>query len=426
VYKNSPKNTLIDFYWFQSLPLPVQILFFRLLTLTKFETLARLGLRGLISCGLSVSIFCLNDAVWGQNNPQVPLAGPNNPGSVRLPNNTFGSSDPIPPGAIPPRFENKTSEPLNLYRLNVGDAVTVTLPDFPEFGFTGVIDNEGKVQVPILGRVAIAGLTLDEIEAKIGYELHRRYLQDVPTVSAVLTSSRPLELMIVGEIVRPGYYIFPFGTVLSTVLATAGGTTEQADLRSVIIRRTLIDGSSLEERVDLYTPLLQGGQFPQLRLQGGDTIIVAKREIGKDRDYDQRLIAKSNLIKPNMTVRVLLPSQPTGIAVRSLVLPSGSTFLDAVASLPATVPLVLKEDVTLLRFDPQQGKVVARSLNPTGMVENFDVSQNVPLQDNDVIVVSRTILGDIFEGFRVLTQPIRDVFGLASFVLGLPGINQSY
>ena len=326
MHKDSLKETLIDFSCFHSLPRPVQGLIFRLSTHAQFETLTRIGLRGLISGGLSVSIFCLNNAVWGQNNPQVPLAEPSNSGSVRLPNNTLGTSDPIPQGAIPPRFENKTSEPLNLYRLNVGDAVTVTLPDFPEFAFTGVIDNEGKVQVPILGRVAIAGLTLDEIEAKIAYELHRRYLQDVPTVNAVLTSSRPVELMILGEIVRPGYYVFPAGIVLSTVLSTAGGTTEQADLRSVIIRRTLIDGSSLEERVDLYTPLLQGGQFPQLRLQGGDTIIVAKREIGKDRDYDQRLIAKSNLIKPNMTVRVLLPSQPTGIAVRSLVLPSGSTF----------------------------------------------------------------------------------------------------
>ncbi|MGK7942234.1 MAG: polysaccharide biosynthesis/export family protein [Crocosphaera sp.] len=332
---------------------------------------------------------------------------------------TFREMD-IPPGnAQPPLFDVRTSEQFNLYRLAIGDGLSVSVIDFPEFNFAGTIDAEGKVRVPFFGEMSIVGLTLDEVETKVAYELGQRYLQDTPEVIASLSQPRPVQLTILGEVSRPGYYFFTAGITLNNVIAGVGGSTPEADLRSIIIRRPLVDGTVLEERVDLYSPLISGTRLPEFRLQGGDTVIVSKLD-PRQKDYDRTLIGQTNLVEQTITVRVLTPINPIGLAIRTVTLRTGSTFLDLAANLPPTIPLVTKEEVTLLRFDPEQGRVVTQGLNPIKAAENLDVTQYVTLRNEDVIIVSRTLYGKFLAAFRVITQPIRDVLGLTNFVVGLP------
>ncbi|MEL4897697.1 polysaccharide biosynthesis/export family protein [Crocosphaera sp. Alani8] len=338
------------------------------------------------------------------------------------PPSTFRDQDTLPGVDRPPLFDVRTSEQFNLYRLAIGDTVNVTVLNFPEFSFNGAIDPEGQIRVPFLGEISIVGLTLDEVQTKVAYELGQRFLQEPPEVIAVLSGARPVQLTILGEISRPGYYFFAPGITLNNVITGVGGSTPQADLRSVIIRRPLVDGTVLEERVDLYTPLIEGTRLPEFRLQGGDTVIVSKLD-PTQKNYDQTLISRTNLAQPTILVRVLVPTNPLGLGIQNLTLPNGSTFLDAVASLPPSIPLVTREEVTLLRFDPEQGKVVTQGLNPIKTVQNLDSTQYVTLQNEDVIVVSRTLLGKILSAFRVITQPIRDVLGFSNFIIGLPNRN---
>lgn len=66
----------------------------------------------------------------------------------------------------------------------------------------------------------------------------------------------PVEVTIVGAVVKPGFYTLPagLGRVSAAILA-AGGATLTADLRSVIVCRVTIDGQVIQDRVDLYSPL---------------------------------------------------------------------------------------------------------------------------------------------------------------------------
>jgi polysaccharide biosynthesis/export protein len=359
-----------------------------------------------------------------QSPPETPNPTPNNESSspsLTPQSPTFRQEDLPPRTYAPPVYQERDSKVFRTYQLDVGDGVNVIVQDFPEFSFGGVIAPDGTVLVPILGKVALVGLTIEEVETKIAYELGRRFLKEEPEVIASLVSPRPVQLTLLGEVGRPGFYTLPSGTSIVSILLSAGGATPKADLRSIIVRRPLLDGTILEEKVDLYTPLLKGQKVPEVLLQGGDTVIVSKMEFGQEQGYDRGLIARTNLVQPTITVRLLAPNaNASGISLRNITVPTNSTFLDVVASLPSTDPIRVNfDEVALLRFDPEKGRVVTQELSPLGAV-NGDLAQNVPLQDQDVIVVSRTLLGDILATFRTVTQPVRDVFGFSNFILNVP------
>ncbi|TRU24374.1 MAG: polysaccharide export protein [Microcystis aeruginosa Ma_SC_T_19800800_S464] len=337
------------------------------------------------------------------------------------PNPTFPENTIPPTGYSPPVYSpnNSQSRQIQAYRLDIGDQVSVSVPDFPEFNSAGPVDPDGNFLVPILGRIPVLGLTLDEVQTKIRLELGRKYLREEPEVIAVLTAARPVQLTILGEVQRPGFYSVAPNTPLAQVLLAAGGGTPRADLRSIVVRRVLVDGTVLEEKLDLYTPLVKGDRLPDLRLQGGDAVIVSKLEAGQETGYNRTLVAKTTLTQQSITIRVLAPLLPSGIALRNVSIPNGSTFLDVVASLPVSDRLRINVDeVSLLRFDSAKGGIVSQTLSPIAAVRG-DISQNVPLEDQDVIIVSRTLLGKIFAAFNIITQPIRDITSFTNTILNI-------
>jgi polysaccharide biosynthesis/export protein len=337
----------------------------------------------------------------------------------QAPNPTFPENTIPPAGYSPPVYSPNNSQlrPIQSYRLAIGDQISVSVPDFPEFNSAGPVDPDGNFLVPILGRIPVLGLTLDEVQTKIRLELGRKYLREEPEVIAVLTTPRPVELTILGEVQRPGFYSIAPNTPLAQVLLAAGGGTPRADLRSIVVRRVLIDGTVLEEKFDLYTPLVKGERLPDLRLQGGDAVIVSKLEVGQETGYNRTLVARTTLTQQNITIRVLAPLIPSGIALRNVSIPSGSTFLDVIASLPVSDRLrVNVNEVSLLRFDSAKGGIVSQTLSPIAAVKG-DISQNVPLEDQDVIIVTRTLLGEVFAAFNIITQPIRDISSFTNTIL---------
>ncbi|WP_016951748.1 polysaccharide biosynthesis/export family protein [Anabaena sp. PCC 7108] len=353
--------------------------------------------------------------------------------------------------------------PPGIYRLGVGDSIAVTVERFPDLSFQAAINLEGNIVVPLLGVISLQGLTLQEAQEKIRSSLDRYVInpkillslsgqrqdlsfqgtisQDgnilVPQVGKVfiqglsleeaqekirlalspittdtvilsLTQMRPVQITITGEVFRPGIYSAGSGMPrITDLLPLAGGSTLTADLRQVLIRRQLTDGSIVSQTINLYTALQNGGSLPQVRLQDGDSIIIPRRELGTDDGYDRKLVARSNLAIPQIKVRVLNYAAG-GISLQSL--PNGSTFLDVLGSVPLNTANL--RDIALVRFDPEKGKAVTQRLDAKKALSG-DVSQNVALQDNDVIVVGRNLVGKLTNLLSTITQPY---FNVQSFI----------
>ncbi|MBD0264692.1 MAG: sugar ABC transporter substrate-binding protein, partial [Tolypothrix sp. Co-bin9] len=135
--------------------------------------------------------------------------------------------------------------------------------------------------------------------------------------------------------------------------------------------------------------------------------IVPRREIGADDGYDRNLVARSTLAQPQIRIRILNYAA-NGIGTQ--VVANGSSFIDVLGGInPDTANL---REIALVRFDPERGKAVTQRLDAKKALSG-DASQNVPLQDNDVIVVGRNLIGKITNVLSTITRPF---FNVDSFI----------
>jgi polysaccharide export outer membrane protein len=286
--------------------------------------------------------------------------------------------------------------------------ISVVVQRFPDLNFQSTVDQEGFVTAPLLGRVSLKGLTIDEAQVKVRQN-YDRYVVN-PVVFLALTNPRPVIVTMTGEVARPGQYPLQLPRV-SSALLTAGGATGTADLRSISVKRPLADGTTLDQKIDLITPLKEGTPLPDLRLQDGDVIVIGKLQPGADQNYDRNLVTRSTLVKPQINIRILSYAS-NGLGNVSL--PNGSTFIDALTAARPNPDNANLSRVALVRFDPVQKKAITRDIDARKILSG-DLSQNIALEDNDVIVVGRNLIGKITYALNTFTQPFRDILGFTLF-----------
>jgi polysaccharide export outer membrane protein len=277
--------------------------------------------------------------------------------------------------------------------------------------------------VPLVGALRLEGLTLEQAQGRLRQELDQFVVE--PQVDLILIAQRPVRVTVLGQVVRPGLYPLE-SPQLASALASSGGTTSQANLRNVRIRRVAPNGVAAERPVDLYTPLRNGTAVPNIRLEDGDTVIVSALTAAERATYDTTLVARSTLSQPQINVRVLNYSNSLGgsrssRAIANVVLPNGSDFVDALAAISPNPDTANFRDIALIRYDPDQGRAVTQEFNGRRALRG-DATENPILQNNDVIIVGRNFISRITYTLNTVTQPFRDVLG---FLLFFETINDS-
>lgn len=300
---------------------------------------------------------------------------------------------------------------FNVYRLGPGDSIFVNVLRFADLSFQGTLDLEGNLIVPLAGALPLEGLTIEQAREQIRIALDR-YVID-PQVDVILLAQRPVQVTILGEVVRPGLYPLQ-SPELSTALISAGGTTGLADLRTVRIRRSLPTGEFVEQDVDLFTPLQEAVSIPDLQLTDGDIVVVPTLTADDRDEYDRALVARSTLAQPQINVRVLNYAAGQGGVIGNLALPNGSSFVDALSVISPNVDTADIGDIALIRFDVEQGQAIKQELDGKDALMG-DTSQNPMLENNDVIVIGRNLIARISYALNTFTQPFRDILGFLLF-----------
>lgn len=174
-------------------------------------------------------------------------------------------------------FENGTRDlqmvPMDLpvgpdYVLGPGDGVSVDLWGGVSRRFYRVVDREGRLSLPEVGPLLVAGKSLAEVQESVQKTLRTQFRDVSADVS--LSRLRAIRVYVVGDVVRPGAYdIGSLSTPLNALFA-AGGPTGRGSLR--ILRHSR--GNQLVQDVDVYDLLLHGVKGDIKRLENGDTVMV--------------------------------------------------------------------------------------------------------------------------------------------------------
>ena len=178
---------------------------------------------------------------------------------------------------IPPLKE--TPPPAD-YIVGPNDKITVTVAGHPEFspgasagGATGSqngsrVDGSGFIQIPTLGLVRVAGLTLPQIRSHI-QGLLMQYLHE-PSVVVEVTEYNSHPLYILGQFQKTGVFYMdrPFNVIQG--LALGGGY----DLGTANPKAARIIRNNRVIPVDVYELLMRADQSQNVWLKPGDTIFM--------------------------------------------------------------------------------------------------------------------------------------------------------
>ena len=157
----------------------------------------------------------------------------------------------------------------------LGDKVLLMVEGDTTLSDTFTVVAGPALRLPVIGDIALAGVTRSGVEPYLREQL-QRYLKH-PVVHAHAL----IRLAIVGDVARPGFYAVPADLVLSDVLMAAGGPSKDAKVDKLRIQR---EDAELWSGNKLQAAIARGATVDQLGLRAGDRIVVP----GKGLDTGQK------------------------------------------------------------------------------------------------------------------------------------------
>jgi polysaccharide export outer membrane protein len=159
------------------------------------------------------------------------------------------------------------------YRLAAGDVIRISVYQSADLTLETRLTEAGTISYPLLGSVALAGLTVTEAERRIADGLRTGNFVKQPQVSIAVQQVRGNQVSVLGQVGRPGRYPLETGNVqLTDMIATAGGVVGTgADLIVVVGTR---NGQPYRAEVDLPSVFGPNRRANDLTLQNGDVVWV--------------------------------------------------------------------------------------------------------------------------------------------------------
>lgn len=156
------------------------------------------------------------------------------------------------------------------------DVLVVTVWRNQELSKDVIVRPDGKISLPLIGDVAAAGLTAQELSKQVSDKL-AEYMS-TPTVSVQVKEINSYHVFVVGEVAHPGKFVLKsFASVLQGI-SYAGGFTTFASRNNVHVLRVVKNGQGEAKQVMIpvpYLDIIQGKNLEaNIILKAGDVIVV--------------------------------------------------------------------------------------------------------------------------------------------------------
>jgi polysaccharide export outer membrane protein len=195
------------------------------------KKIARLGLSRAVLLALVLSMVVGIQLLAQQAQP-APGDTQQTPGDVQQPQpgaNPASQNGQQPAQQLPP----DTLRPN--YVLGPNDQVLIRAPEAEEIDNRPFrIDGDGNINLPLVGHIHAAGMSLQELEADLVKRL-REYVRE-PQVFVTVVQFRSEPVFFVGLFTKPGVYPLQGNRTLVEMLSTVGGLQRDASRRIKVTR----------------------------------------------------------------------------------------------------------------------------------------------------------------------------------------------
>lgn len=178
-----------------------------------------------------------------------------------------------PSSILHPGLPAATTETLvdNDYRIGAGDVLDISVWKEPSVSVPSIIVRpDGRITVPLVKDITVAGLTPAEAEKAITHAL-APFITDV-NVTVIVTGINSKKIYIIGAVKREGPLAYTHKMTLIQALTEAGGLTDYAKRKKIYVLRAQ---NSKETRIPFnYDAVLKGKQPDHLWLLPDDTVVI--------------------------------------------------------------------------------------------------------------------------------------------------------
>ena len=321
----------------------------------------------------------------------------------------------LPVGAMP------TDQPVSelqedAYIIGPGDVLDLKLFDAEELSGSLQVLNDGSVSLPLVGSVRLGGLTLQQATLWVRKMMSKELLR--PDLQLRVMSPRPIRVALVGQVERPGIYSLTSSETAQTAggpalrlsglptvvdaIQKAGGITQNANLRKVVLQRRLpgIDSklSYKQAELDLLDLVLDGNQSQNPFLFDGDTIRIREAE---ETPHEAVELASANLSPQTISVNVIGEVEKPGSVQLKANTPLVQAVLAAGGPKSWRASLV---NVDLVRIN-RNGSATLKKFR-IDVRDGASNETNPPLRDGDSVKVNSSTLARASDTINAFSQPL--------------------
>lgn len=156
------------------------------------------------------------------------------------------------------------------YTLGPADVVQVSVFGVSDLDGEYDVNFQGAIDFPLLGAVPAAGKTTTRLSQDLESKLGAQYLQN-PQVRVTVLEAVSERITVDGSVVNPGIYDLQGQMSLLQAVALAGGPSEGANLKKVLIFRQ-IDGQRMAAAFNLKD--IREGEERDPQVYGNDVIVM--------------------------------------------------------------------------------------------------------------------------------------------------------
>jgi polysaccharide export outer membrane protein len=152
------------------------------------------------------------------------------------------------------------------------DQIEVKVFQDPNLNTRMTVTDDGRITIPLIGKVDVSGLTPSEVEQKVKALLEAKYINKADvTVIVVEAGSKPIS--VIGAVTHPGRIGITGNITLIQAITQAGGLANGYG-RTLHVLRTSANGLTEQIGIDIDDLMINGNPDLNLPLRPNDVINV--------------------------------------------------------------------------------------------------------------------------------------------------------